>query len=217
MMNWIIVFAAIILLGVLLSYEKKMEYSRGRVVTKTFLSSLFILTALLQPHPQAAYFHLLLAGLIFCLGGDILLALPTRKMFKLGLVSFLLGHVFYIVAFVHLTRVEVAFSFAYIPIALAGAVVFLVFRPHLGDMLIPVLAYIIVISVMLASAWAVAAESTLPDQGRYAVLFGALLFYLSDLFVARHRFVKPEPLNRFIGLPLYYGGQFMLAFSLGLL
>ncbi|MBW2297136.1 MAG: lysoplasmalogenase, partial [Deltaproteobacteria bacterium] len=46
---------------------------------------------------------------------------------------------------------------------------------------------------------------------------GALSFYVSDLFVARDRFLKNESLNRLLGLPLYYGGQFLLAFSVGYL
>jgi hypothetical protein len=49
------------------------------------------------------------------------------------------------------------------------------------------------------------------------VFSGALAFYVSDIFVARQRFLKTEFLNRLIGLPLYYSGQFMLAFSGGLL
>jgi len=49
------------------------------------------------------------------------------------------------------------------------------------------------------------------------VFSGASRFYISDLFLARDRFVKKEPANRFIGLPLYYIGQFLLAFSVGLL
>jgi hypothetical protein len=57
----------------------------------------------------------------------------------------------------------------------------------------------------------------LARDGRLLALVGALGFYLSDVFVARNRFIKPEYLNRFIGLPLYYGGQFLLAFSVGLL
>jgi hypothetical protein len=40
-------------------------------------------------------------------------------------------------------------------------------------------------------------------------------FYLSDLFVARQRFVAPAFANRLYGLPLYYLGQFLLAFSVG--
>jgi uncharacterized membrane protein YhhN len=45
---------------------------------------------------------------------------------------------------------------------------------------------------------------------------GASLFYLSDLFVARNRFVKKEYVNRLVGLPLYYTGQYLLALSVNL-
>jgi hypothetical protein len=49
------------------------------------------------------------------------------------------------------------------------------------------------------------------------VFAGAVSFYFFDVFVARDRFLKSEFLNRLIGLPLYYFGQFLLAFSVGLL
>jgi len=40
------------------------------------------------------------------------------------------------------------------------------------------------------------------------------LFYVSDIFVARQRFVARQHINRLVGLPLYYAGQFMIAFSI---
>ena len=47
--------------------------------------------------------------------------------------------------------------------------------------------------------------------GRGASLrHGALLFYLSDLCVARERFVVKSKWNGIVGLPLYYAGQLML-------
>ena len=53
-------------------------------------------------------------------------------------------------------------------------------------------------------------------MGRGVVFTGALLFYLSDLFVARNRFMEKSFINRLMGLPLYYTAQFLLAFSIGL-
>ena len=82
---------------------------------------------------------------------------------------------------------------------------------------IPVLLYVVVITVMLTGAWSVFADTDLVLAGRIMVIGGALLFYLSDLFVARNRFLKKEFFNRLIGLPLYYAGQFILAFSVGVL
>jgi uncharacterized membrane protein YhhN len=82
---------------------------------------------------------------------------------------------------------------------------------------IPVTAYILVITVMALGALAVYDQPGLPWLGRALIFQGAVLFYLSDLFVARDQFIKKEFLNRLIGLPLYYGGQFLLAFSPGFL
>jgi uncharacterized membrane protein YhhN len=79
----------------------------------------------------------------------------------------------------------------------------------------PVLCYIIVITAMVAGAWTVMAAGELILSGRMLVFIGAMGFYFSDIFVARQRFLKTEFFNRLVGLPLYYGGQFMLAFSIG--
>ena len=49
--------------------------------------------------------------------------------------------------------------------------------------------------------------------GRLEVRLGGLLFWLSDLLVARHRFVRAEPSNRLVGLPLYYAGQYLIALA----
>ena len=70
---------------------------------------------------------------------------------------------------------------------------------------------------MVTGAWAVFAGTSFSFGGRWFVLAGAFLFYLSDLFVARNQFIQRDFINRLIGLPLYYLGQFLLAFSIGLL
>jgi uncharacterized membrane protein YhhN len=89
-------------------------------------------------------------------------------------------------------------------------------RPNLGPMLVPVAAYIVVISVMVAAAWVAYINPALNWKGAWSLFIGALCFYASDIFVARDRFKKNEFLNRLLGLPLYYGGQFLIAFSVGL-
>ncbi len=83
-------------------------------------------------------------------------------------------------------------------------------------MLFPVGIYILAITSMVTRAWAVFAGTSLSCGGRLFVLVGAFLFYFSDLFVARNQFIKEDLFNRLIGLPLYYLGQFLLAFSIGL-
>lgn len=216
MLLFFAILLAAILLLVLLVYEKR-EEEKPRLIAKTILSCLFVLVAFLQPSSVPSYGNFILIGLIFCLAGDVCLALPGDKIFRAGLIAFLVGHIFYVIGFTYLVPV----SNWFIP----GAVLFWVFsllvfawlRPHLKAMLVPVVVYMLVITVMASGAWAVFDKSAYPFWGRTFVFAGAFLFYVSDVFVARNQFVKREFLNRLIGLPLYYLGQFLLAFSVGLL
>jgi len=121
----------------------------------------------------------------------------------------------YIGAFFHLSGAN-RWSWIGALIALPAAVaVYRWLKPHLGTLRLAVLLYIAVITVMLAVACGVAADSRLSAETRTLVLAGAVCFYLSDIFVARQRFVTPSFNNRLAGLPLYYLGQFMLALSTG--
>jgi len=217
-MNVLIVILGSILLCGVLYYEKK-KNRIPRIITKSALSLLFVITALLQPDSVPAYYHYLLVGLIFCLVGDVCLALPQKKAFMGGLVAFLIGHLLYIFSFSSLIPISHWFSPGLLIIVGISTLIFFWLHPHLKSMLIPVLMliYILVITLMASGAWAVFWKSSFQISGRALILTGSLCFYISDLFVARHRFIKQEYLNRLFGLPLYYTGQFMLAFSVGLL
>src|ERR1041384_5570246 len=74
--------------------------SRGLVyVFKPLSTGLIIALALTAHEPATAqYYHLVLAGLVFSLAGDVFRMLPQDR-FVAGLVSFLIAHLFYIVAF----------------------------------------------------------------------------------------------------------------------
>jgi uncharacterized membrane protein YhhN len=215
MLNILIIVLAIILLAGLLVFEKNGN-QKGKLPTKTILSGLFIFTALVQVHPIPGYYYVLLLGLIFCLGGDVFLALPQDRAFLMGLVSFLLGHVFYVICFFYVADISQWTWIGSLVGLLVSGLVFLWLRPHLGSMLIPVIAYVVVITAMVIGAWTVLGDTQLNFAGRLLVFTGAVSFYLSDLFVARDRFLKSEFSNRLIGLPMYYCGQFLLAFSVGL-
>ncbi len=215
-MNSLVVLLGIVLLVGVLFHEKK-KNRRPLLISKSILSLLFVITALLQPRPVPAYFDYLLIGLVFCLVGDVCLALPQKKAFRVGLFAFLIGHVLYIFSFSSLVPISDWFSPGAVVLVVISAIIFFWLRPHLKSILIPVLIYILVITIMAIGAVAVFWKSSFQVSGRALILVGALCFYASDLFVARHRFIKEEFRNRLFGLPLYYTGQFMLAFSVGLL
>ncbi|MBN2125226.1 MAG: lysoplasmalogenase, partial [Deltaproteobacteria bacterium] len=136
-----------------------------------------------------------------------------RIMFLLGLISFLIGHVFYVAAFLGLGKAGIRTLLGALVFCGVSGWVYLWLSPHLGRMKGPVLAYILVITAMVACACSVYERVDLPWGVRTLVLAGAIAFYLSDVFVARDRFVKNAFLNRLAGLPIYYAAQFMLAFS----
>jgi uncharacterized membrane protein YhhN len=75
-------------------------------------------------------------------------------------------------------------------------------------MRVPVGLYVIAISAMMAMA-----AGSHSAHGSLALLLGALLFVISDLAVARNRFVAPGFINRAWGLPTYFSAQLLLAAS----
>jgi uncharacterized membrane protein YhhN len=214
MVGLAIIFPGILLLTLLLFYEKN-STPKIALAVKTALSSLFIITAVIQPPGAPGYSQWLLGGLLICLIGDVCLALRGEWAFKAGLVAFLLGHISYVLGFRSLVPIHEWISREAFPIWGISLAVFLWLRPHLGRMTLPVVAYVIVITVMATGALAVFVKAESPFSGKTAILLGAVSFYFSDIFVARDKFVRKEFVNRLIGLPLYYLGQFLLAFSIG--
>lgn len=208
------VAGAVLLVGLL--WAEKTGRTWISLACKAPISVLFVLYAVLQPHPLPWYYHLVLIGLILGLVGDVCLGLPGDTSFKIGLVSFLAGHVLYVIAFVRLAPLEGLYAWPVLIILGVSLAAFLWLRPHLGEMMGPVIAYVVVITAMVIAAWAVFTAPAQTACAAWVILVGAVIFYLSDLFVSRDRFVKNEWLNRLLGLPLYFGGQFLLAYSVGL-
>jgi len=215
-MNYIIISAALPLLAALLFFEKK-ESVKGLLSVKPLLSSLFIVTALLQNHQNILYFYIIITGLILCLIGDIcLIFFFNKKVFTAGLGAFLAGHIMYIFAFFRFGETGPAVYGAGLVCLLISSSIFIKIKPFLGSMKKPVIAYISIITAMVISAFSFRENLALGETVRYSITAAALIFYTSDIFVARHRFVKKEFLNRAIGLPMYYSAQFIIAISTGI-
>ena len=210
MLPWIslTVFATI---GLLFAEENKSAALTW--LTKPVASLGFMATAVACGALDSGYGEAGVAALGVYLVGDLLL-IPkgSRPAFLAGLVSFLLGHVGYCVAFAQLGLSNLGLVAA-VPLVLAGVFVLRWLMPNVeAKMRGPVLAYVLVISCMVtlaAGAGVHTANWTLP--------LGAVLFYLSDLAVARDRFISRGFVNRAWGLPLYYGGQLVLAASVATL
>ena len=181
----------------------------GVWIFKPLASAGFIAVALAAGALDHGYGRIVLVALGLCWLGDVLLIPANERIFAIGIASFLLGHLAFLAAFV-LRGVAPAWGF--VALLVLAAPSFWMLRwlgPHLSrGMRAPVTAYVCVISLMVAAAagsYVAAPAATL--------LAGAIAFLLSDVSVARDRFVDPGFVNRAWGLPLYYVAQLLLASS----
>jgi uncharacterized membrane protein YhhN len=177
---------------------------RLRIVAKTIASFDFVAVGLIA-QDGSPYARWIVIGLVLGALGDVCLLGAGRRWFTIGLVAFLLGHLAYVVAIAQIVPPGDWLGLpALLPIA--GAMFVLVrLRPRLGSMTIPVIAYIAVITTMVIAALA---------SGRPRLATGAVLFFASDLAVARQRFVGRSLANKLVGLPAYYAGQLLIAWSI---
>jgi uncharacterized membrane protein YhhN len=211
-MLFAISFTLLALVGLLIA-----EYTGKRPgvwIAKPLASTGFIAVAVLASQSgdsEPAYRSWLIAGLILSWWGDVLLIPRERPLvFQAGIFAFLLGHVAYVVAFASRGLHEGAATLTALVVATVAWGVLRWLGPHVpGELRIPVFAYVAVISTMV-----ICAIGSVVEAGEPMIIVGALMFYLSDLAVARDRFVQPGFVNGAWGLPLYYGGQLVLASTL---
>jgi uncharacterized membrane protein YhhN len=200
-------------LGLLLVLGERTGNRCAQWTFKPATSALFLLTAFLQD-PQQPYDWLVVAALLLSAVGDVALIPASRRWFLVGLVAFLLGHAAYALAFWSRPEPWIFRPLALVAIGGASLAIYAWLRPHLGAMLRPVVAYMAVITLMLAAAWSVGPPGWTPASAQIAL--AATLFYASDITVARARFVPGAGFaNRAVGLPLYYVAQFLFAYSIG--
>lgn len=187
------------------------EHEPVRRVAKPLASAGFVGVALAQGALGSPFGRWILAALGLSMLGDVLLLGRRSAPFLAGLLAFLGGHVAYAGAFV-VRGADPGWALgAAGPLAAVAVAVGRWLLPRVEPaMRAAVLAYVVVISAMVALAVGAFAASA----GTF-VLVGAVGFYLSDLSVARDRFVEPGFANRLWGLPLYYGAQLVFAWGLG--
>jgi uncharacterized membrane protein YhhN len=218
----------VVTLILLLRAEERVPMDERQIkLWKPLSTALVILVCLLSftrsgEAYDATYTLLILGGLLFSMAGDVLLIFQANpRAFLAGLVAFLLAHLFYIAAFVYVqSSLELGTNGAgeagvAIALLLVGGGVYRYLSPGLGQMRGPVIAYIVVISVMVHRASAVALVYAGAATQPILMVLGALLFYLSDAILAvnKFRFEGQLPRGRSWNLMTYYTGQLLLALS----
>lgn len=160
----------------------------------------------------------ILGALVFSWIGDILLM--WSHLFIYGLGAFLIAHVCYIIGFklaqsspIRLEQVNFVKSFFYnLPIYLAAAFVFYLINTNLGNMKIPVIAYIIVIVSMVATARDRFKKCN--PASFWQVFIGAILFFISDGAIAISRFYVEFPESGILIMGTYAIAQLLIVMGI---
>jgi uncharacterized membrane protein YhhN len=155
------------------------------------------------------------AGLVFCFAGDVLLAGKGDLYFLSGMLCFIIAHICNSIYFVKLqdprhSRLREAFAAAVVLILLS-AVVLTVLNSTLGSFRIPVLVYMVIISIMAILAANTAASGAFRSIALRFFIPGAGLFVISDAILAINKFMAHQPMLDMVVMVTYAGALYCLA------
>jgi len=184
------------------------DSNRIEAWSKPLTTVLVIALALASGAPSSRIIVAVIA-LVLCLAGDVAL-MPAIDKFVVGLASFLLGHVVFIVLFAqygmdHALLGAIALVGVVVLAATAGRRIVRGAATEDAALRIPVLAYLAVISAMAVCGWA---------TGRPWVIVGSALFVLSDSLLGWRQFVREHSWMAVAVMVTYHGAIAALALSL---
>jgi uncharacterized membrane protein YhhN len=211
MKRWMIILALLAMGSAVLHIWAEYHGPRIQIYVFKPLTMLFIIWAAIyrtRAYPSR-YAHAIVAGLFCSVAGDVFLMLPSDQFIP-GLISFLVAHLFYILAFTWGRPFRPSLLSPW-PFAAYGILIYWVLSSHLAQMKLPVAVYIVVILAMAWTAW-----DRYTKTGRKSALiafFGAVLFIISDSILAINRFREPFEAARALNLSTYFAAQYLIALS----
>ena len=188
---------------------KKWEY-----ISKPLLMPLLAAYFILATYPINVAW-LIFVALLCGSGGDIFLMLENK--FMQGMSAFLLGHIFYIIAFLLLVNNIATFPIwgflLFVPVIIILLLTYPKFKGYLGDLRIPVHVYLVTILLMHISAILLLAKLSILSPSFLFIWIGSILFILSDSLIAVDNFNEnlKVPNVAIIIMITYIIGQFLIA------
>lgn len=154
------------------------------------------------------------AALGLSLIADAVLMIESKDLFTHGLLFFLGTHILYNIAF------ATGYSFTGIDLITAAILLalmaYLVYRfkkgGNLGKMILPVVIYVTALSLIVF--FSVNGYLRSGDSSHAMMMWGAILFYISDAILGWTQFVKYFRFATFYVWLFYAPGQFLIALSL---
>jgi|SRR2546428_3989578 len=166
-------------------------------------------------------FHkIILLGFFFSWMGDIFLLFDNpennnaKLYFIMGLTSFLLAHVCYIISFLNASEQRMVKSFLsnkiylIVPFVLITTSFLFVLFPHLGNLKIPVVIYGAIITLMVITALNL--KGVIFSSSWQLIFIGAILFMVSDMTLAFNQFISSSLLKGIIVIITYGCAQYLI-------
>jgi uncharacterized membrane protein YhhN len=154
--------------------------------------------------------RLMLFALTFSLIGDVLIIFEdiSPNYFIGGLVAFLIAHSMYIMVFLDKrnSSQKPLFFITLLLIYVLG--LFYIVKGGLGSMLLPVIIYVFAILIMAITASL--RKGNVPTISYNLVLIGALLFVISDSFIAINKFYSAVPNEHILIMSTYALAQYCI-------
>jgi len=145
-------------------------------------------------------------GTLFCAVGDVLLDIDRVRLFVPGLAAFLIGHIGFLSFFWKRRVLTGSRRVWIIPVIVLSLSMAVILMPRLGSLLVPVLAYLVVITLMTFLA--------ILSNVRAMAAWGAFIFMVSDAMLAWAKFVSPGSPSPNFSIPVYFAGLFLLGFGI---
>ncbi|MBQ6655074.1 MAG: lysoplasmalogenase [Erysipelotrichaceae bacterium] len=219
MIKYLLIIAGALLQLCFIITEHREDYVKA-VILKGLASLMFVITGFLGYRNSGSGFgRLIFIGLALGMLGDILLNLRFvfpengQKIFLLGIVAFLAGHILYLAALIpqaqHLSICLI------IGALIAAALLIYIFKTMEVKLAFKIFGVVYLGAVIIMTAVAIGNAIALPSKNNVMYAIGAIAFALSDIVLIFNTFGSSTRFSlRVTNLSLYYLGQALIALSL---
>ena len=190
-----------------------LEMTNWRHFTKPLiLLSLFAYFALNGRALQRSIYLFMLAALFFSWLGDVMLMYEyiSPMYFMLGLGAFLTAHIMYLTVFLKRWNIRPGplFWLVVIVLILYGCFLFWQLKDSLGNLLVPVVLYVLVILAMAVASFG--RKGMVTPKSFTMVFLGALFFIISDSVLAINKFTDSVPYAHILVMGTYATAQYLI-------
>jgi len=205
------IFVFLLLVHCLFIY---LEMNELRTLSKVLLVPVLLIYLAAHRRKDTGPSPLVYFALVFAFLGDVLLSRTSETFFLFGMLAFIGTHICNTIFFSKLRKKYFAIGngmiVALFLLSLFSAIVFIEIKPNLGKFEIPILVYMLIISLMTVAATGTIQNPSLKKIAGACFIPGAVLFVLSDATLAMNKFLWHQPMMDIVVMLTYGAAQYFL-------